>query len=160
MLKFGILGMLPGIAAIVGGFIGGWASDALYRSGKSVTVARKVPLVIGLLGSSVIALAAFSPSLELTLTLLCLANAFATAAGSVLWALPGDVAPSKDLVGTIGSIQNAVANLAGIVSPILIGIVLSATHSFVWPLLIAGVVALIGALSYAFWLPKVEPIKV
>ena len=159
ILKFGLLGMLPGIAAIIGGFVGGWASDALYRSGRSVTIARKVPLVIGLLGSSVIALAAFSPTIGLTLTLLCLANAFSTAAGSVLWALPGDVAPARDLVGTIGSIQNAASNLAGIVSPILIGIVLSATHSFVWPLMIAGGVALLGAVIYAFWLPNIEPIQ-
>jgi sugar phosphate permease len=158
ILSFGLLGMLPGIAAIIGGFIGGWASDALYRSGRSVTVARKLPLVVCLLGSSVIGLAAFSPTIGLTLTLLCLANAFATGAGSVLWALPGDIAPARDLVGTIGSIQNAVANLAGIVCPILIGVVLGVTHSFVWPLVIAGIVAVIGALSYAFWLPKIEPL--
>ncbi|WIY81732.1 MFS transporter [Propionimicrobium sp. PCR01-08-3] len=160
ILKFGFVGMLPGIAAIVGGFIGGAWSDRLYRSGKSVTFARKVPLVVGLLGSSVIALAVFTTNVWVALTLLCLANACATGAGSVLWALPTDVAPTRSTVGTIGGIQNGFANIAGIISPIVIGIIIGRTNSFVAPLLVAGAVAIIGALAYAVWLPKVEPIKI
>lgn len=160
ILKFGLIGMLPGIAAIIGGFIGGAWSDYLYRSGRSVTVARKLPLVVGLLGSSVIGFAAFSNNVWVVLALLCVANGCATGAGSVLWALPTDVAPAKNWVGTIGSIQNCFANVAGIVSPIIIGFIMGTTGSFVIPLLLAGVVAIIGALAYAIWLPKVEPLKV
>jgi ACS family glucarate transporter-like MFS transporter len=160
MLKFGIIGMLPGIAAIVGGWIGGLISDGLFRHGISLTLSRKIPLVVGMLGSSVIALAAFSPTVGLSLTCLCLANACSTGAASALWALPGDIAPNQALIGSIGGIQNTAANVAGIVSPLLIGVLMGYTHSFVAPLLIAGGVAILGALTYGLWLPKVEPLRI
>ncbi len=160
MLKFGIIGMLPGIAAILGGWIGGLVSDGLYRRGVSLTMSRKIPLVVGMLGSSVIGLAAFSPTVGLSLTCLCLANACSTGAASALWALPADIAPNPARVGSIGGVQNTAANVAGIVSPILIGVIMGYTHSFVAPLLIAGGVAVLGALAYGVWLPKVTPLSV
>ncbi|MEN3753667.1 hypothetical protein ABC733_16680 [Mangrovibacter sp. SLW1] len=44
-MKLGLLGMLPGIAAIVGGWCGGLLSDSLVRKGYSLSIARKIPLV-------------------------------------------------------------------------------------------------------------------
>nr|WP_253073580.1 hypothetical protein [Sodalis ligni] len=64
-MKFGLLGMLPGIAAIVGGWCGGLLSDSLVRRGYSLPIARKIPLVGGMLGSSVIGIAAYSPPVTL-----------------------------------------------------------------------------------------------
>ncbi|TKI02810.1 MFS transporter [Martelella alba] len=159
LVKFGLLGMLPGIAAIVGGWCGGLLSDGLVRSGISLTMARKIPLVGGMLGSAVIGLAAFSPTVSLALAALCFANLAATAASAALWALPSDVAPNRANVATIGGIQNMAANLAGIISPILIGVVMQFTHSFVIPLVLAGIVGLLGALAYGLWLPKVQPMS-
>ncbi|WP_413723197.1 MFS transporter [Sodalis sp. RH24] len=159
LMKFGLLGMLPGIAAIVGGWCGGLLSDSLVRRGVSLSVARKIPLVGGMLGSSVIGLAAFSPTVTLALSALCFANFAATFASAALWALPSDVAPNRANVATIGGIQNMAANLAGIISPILIGVLMQFTHSFVIPLVLAGIVGLFGALIYAVWLPRVEPMR-
>lgn len=59
----------------------------------------------------------------------------------------------------IGGIQNMAANLAGIISPILIGVLMQFTHSFTIPLVLAGIVGLIGALIYGFWLPAVQPMQ-
>lgn len=157
LMKFGLLGMLPGVAAIIGGWCGGLLSDALVRRGYSLSVARKIPLVGGMLGSATIGLAAFSPTVGLALTALCFANFAATFASAALWALPSDVAPNRANVATIGGIQNMAANLAGIISPILIGVLMQFTHSFVIPLEIAGVIGVVGALIYAFWLPRVQP---
>ncbi|ERK12350.1 D-galactonate transporter [Pantoea sp. AS-PWVM4] len=160
LMKFGLLGMLPGIAAIVGGWCGGLLSDSLVRRGYSLSVARKIPLVGGMLGSATIGLAAFSPTVGLALSALCFANFAATFASAALWALPSDVAPNRANVATIGGIQNMAANLAGIISPILIGVIMQFTHSFVIPLEIAGVIGVVGALVYAFWLPRVQPMGV
>ncbi|MBF4616377.1 MFS transporter [Curtobacterium sp. VKM Ac-1376] len=159
ILSFGFIGTLPGIAAIIGGFVGGWVSDGMYRRGYSVTTARKVPLVVGMLGSTAIAFAAFSPSVWTAVTLLCVSNFAATGAASALWALPTDVAPSRAHVGTIGGIQNTVSNTAGIIGPIVIGFIMGFSGSFVIPLIVAGVVSLAGALTYAFWLPKIKPLE-
>ncbi|WP_409075988.1 MFS transporter [Pantoea sp. C3] len=157
LMKFGLLGMLPGVAAIIGGWCGGLLSDSLVRRGYSLSVARKIPLVGGMLGSATIGLAAFSPTVGLALAALCFANFSATFASAALWALPSDVAPNRANVATIGGIQNMAANLAGIISPIMIGVIMQYTHSFVIPLEIAGVVGIIGALIYGFWLPRVTP---
>jgi MFS transporter, ACS family, D-galactonate transporter len=65
------------------------------------------------------------------------------------WTLISDVAP-KNLMGLTGGVFNFAANLAGIITPVVIGIVVSATGSFFGGLFYTGVVALIGALSYIF----------
>ena len=54
---------------------------------------------------------------------------------------------------------NFAANLAGIVTPLVIGFIVATTGSFHYALAYAGVVALIGALSYIFILGDVERIE-
>jgi ACS family glucarate transporter-like MFS transporter len=158
LLTFGFIGVLPGIAAMAGGWIGGIVCDQLYRKGYSTTVSRKVPLIVGLLLSCVIGLATISHNIWFTLTVLCIANGAATGAGSVVWTLPADVAPNSNMIGIIGGIQNAAANIAGVVCPILIGVLLGVNNSYALPFIISGIVAFIGALAYLI-MPKLEPIK-
>jgi MFS transporter, ACS family, D-galactonate transporter len=74
------------------------------------------------------------------------------------WTLITDVAPKK-LIGLTGGIFNLCANLAGIVTPIVIGIVVATTGSFAWALAFIAVMALIGALSYIFLLGDVRRVE-
>lgn len=159
-VELGTLGMLPGVAAIIGGWGGGILSDSLVKKGYSITVARKAVLVGGMILSAAIGLAAYTPTVGLALTALCIANFGATFAAAALWVLPSDIAPNKGNIATIGGIQNMAANMAGVVSPILVGVLMQFTNSFVMPLLLAGAVGLLGALVYAFWLPEVKPLVV
>ena len=71
------------------------------------------------------------------------------------WTVISDVAPKK-LIGLAGGIFNFSANLAGIVTPLVIGYALTLTHSFVGPLIYISVVALIGALSYSVLLGDIH----
>ena len=64
------------------------------------------------------------------------------------WTVISDVAP-KRLIGLTSGIFNFSANLAGIVTPLVIGVAFQLTGSFVGPLVYIGVVALIGAFSYS-----------
>ena len=73
------------------------------------------------------------------------------------WTLISDVAP-KRLVGLTAGVFNFCTNLAGIVTPMLIGFIVAATGSFLGGLAFIGVMALIGALSYTFLVGKVERI--
>jgi D-galactonate transporter len=159
LLKFGFYGMVPGIASMIGGWCGGLFSDYLVRRGTSLTLARRIPLVGGLLGTSVIALAVVAPSLGMALTALSASYFCSTFAAASVWALPADFAPTPGHVGSLGGIQNTAANIAGIISPILIGVLTGLTSSFVLPLLIAGGVALTGAVVYAFVLPPVQRLR-
>jgi ACS family D-galactonate transporter-like MFS transporter len=73
------------------------------------------------------------------------------------WAVISDVAP-KELMGITGGIFNFASNLAGIITPIVVGAIIGATGSFFYALAYVGAAALLGALSYVFLLGDVKRI--
>jgi ACS family D-galactonate transporter-like MFS transporter len=75
------------------------------------------------------------------------------------WTLITDVAPLK-YIGLTGGIFNLCANLAGIVTPLVIGFIIAATGSFFWALGFIGAVALMGAFSYIFIVGPVRRVEV
>src|SRR5689334_929678 len=160
LLSFGIYGEIPALVAIVGGWAGGLYSDRLLRRGASLTKARKVCLVGGMLFSSVIALAVVVPSVWLAMLLLSVCYASLTFAAASVWSLPADVAPTDGHVASIGGIQNFASNLAGIGSPFFLGAMKAVTGSFALPLIITGGVALVGALAYGMIVGRIEPLPV
>ncbi len=64
-------------------------------------------------------------------------------------------------MATLGGIQNFAGNLAGIVTASFTGLMLSLSHgSFVVPLLVAGGICVLGALTFMFVLGKLEPLPI
>ncbi|CAM2195369.1 putative galactarate/D-glucarate transporter GudP [Paraburkholderia kururiensis] len=147
-LKIGFFAIMPFIAASVGVMFGGTLSDWLLRRGKSANVARKLPIIAGLLLASTIVLANYVESNVTVIVILSVAF-FAQGMAALGWTLVSDIAPDG-LLGVTGGIFNFAANLAGIVTPLVVGFIVSATGSFVGALAFIGVIALIGALSYIF----------
>jgi D-galactonate transporter len=159
LAQLGTLGMLPGLLSIPGGWLGGWTSDRLYRSGWSMTAARKTCLVGGMLLSSSITLSAFVPSVYAALACFALAYASLAFAAASIWSLPGDVAPTPAHVASIGGIQNFASNLAGIVTTTFTGLMLTITRgSFLVPLSVAGALCVVGAAAYLFVVGRIEPL--
>jgi ACS family D-galactonate transporter-like MFS transporter len=78
--------------------------------------------------------------------------------GATGWVLVSDLAPSK-LVGMAGGLFNFMANLAGIITPIVIGIIVNNTHSFTGALIFIAIVALSGALSLLFIVGKIQRLE-
>lgn len=155
-LKVGWVAVLPFIAASVGVLVGGQLSDRLVKRSGSATFGRKLPIVGGLLLSSTIVLAAFLESDAMVIAVMSIAF-FGQGMSNLGWTLISDVAP-KRLVGLTAGVFNFCTNLAGIVTPMLIGFIVAATGSFLGGLAFIGVMALIGALSYTFLVGKVERI--
>jgi ACS family D-galactonate transporter-like MFS transporter len=147
-LKVGWVAVLPFIAASAGTLFGGWLSDAMLRRGISLNVARKLPVITGLLCASVIVLANYVDSDALVIGILCVAY-FAQGMSSLAWMIVSDIAP-KGLIGLSGGLFNLFANAAGIVIPLVIGIIVTMTGSFVWALAFISLVTLFGAASYLF----------
>ncbi|MEX3959463.1 MFS transporter [Trinickia sp. EG282A] len=156
-LKIGFFAILPFIAASVGVMFGGWLSDSLLRRGKSANVARKLPIIAGLLLASTIVLANYVKSDTVVIAIMSLAF-FAQGMAALGWTLVSDIAP-EGLLGLTGGIFNFAANLAGIVTPLVVGFVVAATGSFVGALIFIGVVALIGALAYIFVVGDIKRIR-
>ena len=74
------------------------------------------------------------------------------------WTVISDVAPKK-LIGLTAGIFNFSANLAGIVTPLVVGIAYQATGSFYGPLIYIGAVALVGAISYSVILGDIHRLE-
>ena len=147
-LKIGFFAIMPFIAASVGVLFGGWFSDWMLKRGKSPNVARKLPIITGLLLASTIVLANYAQSNTVVIVIMSVAF-FAQGMAALGWTLVSDIAPDG-LLGVTGGIFNLAANLAGIITPLAIGIIVTATGSFVGALGFIGAIALIGALAYIF----------
>jgi Na+/melibiose symporter-like transporter len=144
-----------------GGWVGGLVSDSLVRRGHSLTVARKIPLVSGMLFASVIALAVVVPSAGMALALLSLCYASLTFAAASVWSLPADVAPTPAHVASIGGIQNCASNLAGLLGATTTGVLIAAAGgSYVPALVLSGGFALLGAFAYLVVVGRIEPLPV
>jgi ACS family D-galactonate transporter-like MFS transporter len=155
-LKLGFFAVMPFLAASVGVLFGGWWSDRMLRQGKSPNVARKLPIILGLLLAATIVSANFVDDNRIVIAILSLAF-FAQGMAALGWTLVSDIAP-EGMLGVTGGIFNLAANLAGIVTPLVIGGIVAVTGSFFYALAFIGVVALLGALSYIFVLGDVKRI--
>jgi len=155
----GTWGALPAVMAIMGNWMGGYASDRLLKAGWSHTAARKTCLVGGMAVASCIGLSAVVESTWLCLALFTLAYASLSFTGANVWTVASEIAPTPGHVASIGGIQNFAGNLAGILISIFTGEMLALTQgSFLIPLATAGALCLVGALSYLFLVGKVEPL--
>jgi ACS family D-galactonate transporter-like MFS transporter len=159
LLKLGSFGMIPPLAAVFGGYLGGLVSDRLTRSGMSLTWARKLPIAGGLLISSCIALAVVVPTAGWALALFALSYSGLAFAAASVWALPADIAPARRYVGSIGGIQNFASNLAGIAITFYVGHVVDRTGNFTVALAVAGAFSLLGAFSYLVIVPEIAPLR-
>jgi cyanate permease len=82
-----------------------------------------------------------------------LAMAFVNMASGGAWALVSVAIPRR-LVASLGSLQNFGGYLGGSLAPLITGIVVDKTHSFVNALLISAAVAFAAALVYMFVVNK------
>lgn len=154
VLKAGLFATVPAVCGFVGGVLGGIFSDWLLRRGTSLTVARKVPVVAGMLLALAIIGCNYVQSNVMILALMSLAF-FGKGVGALGWAVMSDVAP-RDCAGLSGGIFNMFGNMASIVTPIVIGLILDQTGSFALALSLVGGAALCAALCYLFLVGRIE----
>lgn len=157
-IQSGFAASLPYIAASVGVLFGGVVSDEIIRRTGSATFGRKMPIVVGLLLTSTMILANFTSSNALVVAVMSVAF-FGQGMANLGWTLIADVAPKK-VMGLTGGIFNLCANLAGIVTPLVVGFVLGATGSFYGALTYIAVLGIVGAAAYVFILGDVKRVEI
>ncbi|HRP09756.1 MAG TPA: MFS transporter [Terricaulis sp.] len=156
-IKAGFFAILPFVAASIGVIIGGILSDVLLRRSSSATIARKLPIILGLFLASTIIAANFATDNMAVIAIMSVAF-FGQGMVNLGWTLITDVAPQK-YIGFTGGIFNLCANLAGIITPLAVGFIVAFTGSFFWALAFIGILALIGAAAYIFVVGPVERVE-
>ena len=158
-IQAGLMTSLPYIGASAGVLVGGQISDTILKRTGSANLSRKLPIVGGMLLASTIVAANYVPAGSDGLVILIMSIAFFGQGMTNLgWTVVSDIAPKK-LIGLTSGIFNFSANMAGIVTPLVIGIAFELTGSFVGPLVYIGVVALIGAFAYSVILGDIPPAR-
>lgn len=150
VLTSGFVAGLPFWAGILGTLGGGWLGDYLIQRGVRPTVSRKSIIGAGLTAATVLVItAAFVEQTWLAVTLLTLCvGCLRMTTGSVN-SVAIDLAPLS-AVASLCSIQNFFGNIGGLLAPIVTGYIVNATGSFVGALVVAGGMALFGAICYVF----------
>ncbi len=159
-IKLGIFVSFPYMAAALGGVVAGFVADRIIQRGGSITLARKLPVALGLALASSLILANWVPAGADNLVVLIMSIAFFGQGMSNLgWTVLTDLAP-KDMVGLAGGFFNMITNFAGILTPLILGIILQLTGSYFYSLIYVGIVPLIGSALYVFALGEVKRLEV
>lgn len=157
ILKVGMIASIPALAGFAGGLLGGWVSDLMLKRGKSLTAARKTPIILGLILSGSIILANYVSAEWVIIAIMSLAF-FSKGFGALGWVVISDASP-KEMVGLSGGIFNFAGNLASIITPIVIGYILETTGSFNGALIFVGSMGLLGAMSYLFIVGEIKRLE-
>lgn len=156
-LHVGFFASWPFLAAAIGIFFGGWASDKILKKTQSVNISRKLPIISGLLLSSCIILANWVDSNTAVIIIMSVAF-FGQGMVGLGWTLISDIAP-KNMGGLTGGIFNFCANMASIITPLIIGVIISMTGNFFYALIYIGLTALIGVIAYIFIIGDIKRIE-
>jgi ACS family glucarate transporter-like MFS transporter len=157
ILKVGFVAVLPALCGFVGGVLGGWLSDRLIQRGWPLSMARKLPIVGGLLLS--VSMVGCNYVDSVTAVILCMSLAyFGKGVGALGWAVMSDVAP-REAIGLSGGLFNTFGNLAGAITPIVIGYLLALTGSFKAALVYVSVHAALAVACYLFVVGEIKRVE-
>jgi ACS family glucarate transporter-like MFS transporter len=157
ILKAGIAASLPAICGFLGGVLGGVISDRLLKMGYSLTAARKIPIVTGMLLATSMVLCNYVSSESLVVAIMGLAF-FGKGIGSLGWAVVSDTSP-KQIAGLSGGLFNTFGNTAAITTPIVIGYIVDWTNSFNGALVFVAANAVVAIVSYLVVVGEIKRVE-
>jgi ACS family D-galactonate transporter-like MFS transporter len=156
LLQAGFFSSLPFLAAFLGVISGGIFSDFLVRNGASASVARKAPVIAGMILSTSVMCANFVDDPKWVVFFMSIAF-FGNGFASITWVLISLIAP-KRLLGLTGGVFNFIGNLSSILVPLLIGFIVKYS-GFGLALVMVAALTLGGVLSYIVLVGRVERIE-
>lgn len=135
----------------------GKLSDRWIAAGVTNTLVRRGFLVAGHLWTGAFLMSAVVAPRNISVALLMMAAVGYGMTSTNVWAVTQILAGPKAAGRWAGS-QNFIGNLSGAVGPALTGVLVDRTGHFLWPFLIAGLVAWGGAAVWVFLIGAIEPV--
>jgi len=157
ILKAGFVASVPAVCGFIGGVLGGVISDYILKRGHSLSVARKTPIVLGMLMSMSIIVCNYVTTDAVVIGFMALAF-FGKGIGALGWAVNSDTAP-KQIAGLSGGLLNTCGNLSSITTPIAIGYIIHNTGSFNGALVYVGVHAFVAMASYLVIVGEIKRVE-
>ncbi|MFP5113926.1 MFS transporter [Bacillaceae bacterium C204] len=131
-------------SGFVGEIIGGWITDKWRDKGGNFNrVMRTMLSIAGIMTALSIFLLSKSTSVTMAITTLSFALFFLRW-GGLYWSVPAAIS-QREHVGTIGGCMNFAGNIAGVLTPIYIGVIVSLTDSYFLALMVFVVAGLLLA---------------
>ncbi|AZU62312.1 MFS transporter [Neobacillus mesonae] len=131
------------LSGVIGDTLGGVLSDKIYVRTNNLKLARRSILVVGLTGSFIFLLPTlFVHNLTLIAISMSLAFFFLELCNANLWAIPMDIAPNYS--GTASGMMNTGFGVAGMLSPVAFGFLISLSGNWQVPFIMSVLLLLIG----------------
>ncbi len=157
ILKAGFTASLPALCGFAGGIVGGLFSDAMLKSGRSLSLSRKLPIVAGMLLSMSMVLCNYVEAEWIVVLLMSLAF-LGKGIGALGWAVVADTSP-KQIAGLSGGLFNMCGNLTTITTPLIIGYIVQHTKSYRGALVYVAIHAAITIFSYLFIVGEIKRVE-
>ncbi|GAN86637.1 MFS transporter [Komagataeibacter intermedius] len=154
LTQTGLAASVPALCGLAGAIAGGALSDMLLRSGRSENIARKTPYVVGMAIASTICLCNFVHSAWVIVLIMSFAF-FGKGVAAIGWAVISDIAP-RETPGLAAGIFNGIGNIAGIVTPIVIGYIVAITKSYDGALVFVAAHCGVAILLYLFVVGRIR----
>ncbi|AJK48249.1 MFS transporter [Burkholderia plantarii] len=138
--------VVPWLVGTVGLAAGGAISDAIFRWTGRLMLSRKLVLVVALVGTGLcVGVAGIVHTAASAVALMSVALFLLYVTGALYWAVVQDVVhPAK--VGSVSGCLHCVGSLSGVIGPAVTGLLVQRSGTFATAFLLAGGVALAGAL--------------
>jgi len=146
--RAGLVAALPALFGCIGGILGGRFSDVLLKRGRTLSFARKLPIVAGMLLSCSMILCNYVPAgaNAMIVAIMCVAF-FGKGMGALGWTVVSDTAP-KQIVGLSGGLFNTFGNTAALTTGIIVDYLVNWTGHFNAALIYVGANALGAIFCY------------
>jgi MFS transporter, ACS family, D-galactonate transporter len=149
MLQMGLWGSLPFVSFAITIPMGGWMADRLVARGGRELRVRRIFIAIGLFLGMLIMPAAFVQTGRSAVLFFAASTGGIGLATANIWAITQALAPDRH-VGTWIGIQNFGGVIGAGLAPLVTGLLVDSTGSFVFPLMLAGTFSCLGIFCYVF----------
>lgn len=152
LMQAGLYGTIPYITGIVLEVLFGRLSDRLLTPERIRSGARRYQVIVFLILSSVIILVGQVDSMWGILALISIALSFNTTTVTFMYSLTSDLVEDPRMTGAAFGVMLVGGNIFGMAAPVITGYLVEFTGSFTSAFILAGAVAMTGAVVAWRWL--------
>ena len=148
--QLGFVGALPLLGGVLGDLLGGKATDEIYRRTGNLNLARRSTVIVAFIGALAFTIPSVFVASSISAVLLQTgAFFFLEVAVSGLWSVSMDLC-GRTYCGTVSGLMNTGFGVAGVISPLLFGVMVDRLGSWVPSFMVGVGLLVVGVFAMAF----------